>query len=81
MISVTIRSPADYQRAVNQLKTADRYDRATLLEAMLHYDCVTNDNHPCKAEEPDAHDVSAPFDQASRSMSADKDRQQFRASR
>ena len=42
MTSITIRSPIDYQRAVRKLKTADRYERSALLEAMLHYDCVTH---------------------------------------
>lgn len=65
MSSVTIRSPGDYQRAVNRLKTADRYERAALLEAMLHYDCVTNDNHPCKFAVSDAPEVSACSDRAS----------------
>ena len=45
MGSIPTLSSLDYQRAVQLLKTADRYQRATLLEAMLQYDCVTNAEH------------------------------------
>lgn len=81
LTSFTIRSPGDYQTAIKRLKTADRYDRAVLLEAMLHYDCVTHDNHPpCEITTPDAQAESAPADQTS-GIPLNDNRGQFSASR